>query len=612
VPYPSVDLLAAAAKNLRDRHPLTVITIPALVRAAASAATAPTNLLNFGSRQEKIVLDAFKVQEGKKPYLAVWSDPPALVNSDYPGSTLQRLRTQDILGRSILKDDADQNPSGKRKKFCLRPDAGHTLVQRQKKIYKASLAIWLGRHEDLDSIADLVAWFDLTYPLDGTDLDVMYLDTIPASLQNVENPFVVSPPSDASILERFGIRHTDGLPSPADVARPTEPSAVIDEDEGLKWTREVCEYALEDANVESITARVIGELHDRHIELPDEDQLIRRCVTALLVGHLVLQGPPGTGKTTLARALARGFNCELLESTATSDWSPFHVIGGLRPNPAGGLSPAYGKVSEAVLGCANLVRDAANAEADDEVETTDDGPQAMWLFVDEFNRADIDKAIGSLYTLLSSTDPDHLAASPIDLWFETRPESRRLWVPARFRIIAAMNDLDTSFVNRMSMGLTRRFQFVTVGVPTVQGTSDQPVSREIENAFRAAHDWLNRTYGAVLTVKDVDEARTEMSTQLETLQKVVDSLRRPAGGPGWPLGTAQVVDVLRVLLMHRVSDPAGSSAKALDAAVADRLVPQMGSIDDEQFEAFRSALRSSGLPTSAAALEHLLDPHSLQ
>src|SRR5262249_36396644 len=153
--------------------------------------------------------------------------------------------------------------------------------------------------------------------------------------------------------------------------------------------------------------------------------------------------------------------------------------------------PSYGKVSDAVLKCAIQVRAdvTAEAEGDDDAASAEARRyQGTWLLIDEFNRADIDKAIGSLYTMLSSADAENLQRSPIDLWFETEGR-QQLWVPSRFRIIAAMNDLDTSFVNPISQGLTRRFQFITVGVPTAE-PSATGISPEIQNSLNKAYEWL--------------------------------------------------------------------------------------------------------------------------
>lgn len=164
MPYPSIDLLAAAAADLTDRHPLSVITIPALLRTAHKTNTSPLELLPFGSKAEREDLEAFRVSQNDrtKPYLAAWGDPPQLVNADYCGSTLQRFRTQDSLGRSILNDDYSPQ-TGKRKKFSLKPDAGAIFAQsKYAKVNKLSLAAWLGRRLPFTHVDELMAWFDET------------------------------------------------------------------------------------------------------------------------------------------------------------------------------------------------------------------------------------------------------------------------------------------------------------------------------------------------------------------------------------------------------------------------------------------------------------------
>ncbi len=370
-----------------------------------------------------------------------------------------------------------------------------------------------------------------------------------------------------------------------------------------RWSEGFARHTLPDTDTSEIVARVHDVLEAEHVTYPDEESLVRRCVTALLVGHLILQGPPGSGKTTLARALARAFRTTLVSSTATSDWSPFQVVGGLRPGQGGGLEPMLGVVPRAALACAEALRlrkEVAVEDSDDAAKA----PVAAWLLIDEFNRADIDKAIGSLYTLLSSSDPEHVATTPLDLWFEDDEACKRLWVPACFRIVGTMNDLDTNYVSPMSQGLRRRFQFVTVGVPSEGGTEAEPVSTEVRQALAGAVDWLKRTYS-----QEPDPEAQEVQDALTVVQEVLDGLRRPTdtGVDGWPVGTAQVVDVLRVFLLSGPS--AGTTA--LDVAVADRLVAQMNTITKSQYEVFVNLMETRGLVTSAQELRHLYRPYTV-
>lgn len=372
------------------------------------------------------------------------------------------------------------------------------------------------------------------------------------------------------------------------------------ESKDLRWTEELTDRAIPVHDVTAITERALELLDSEHLTFPDREVLVRRCVSALLTGHLILQGPPGSGKTSLARVLAEAFQMELEVCTATSEWSPFHVIGGLRPNTTGGLEAVLGEVPNAALACAHAIR---AFEGTDGESPSDDGEEAVgtWLLIDEFNRADIDQAIGSLYTLLSSTEPAHLRRTPLDLWFETDGGRKKLWVPARFRIIGTMNDLDTSYVSAMSQGLRRRFQFITVSIPASGATDSAPISVELQQALQGANDSLIQSYGS----PEVSES--DIQDALMRLQRVVDGLRRPRHAPSWPVGTAQVVDVLTTLLLV---SPDGNH-NALDEAVAHRLVGQLSTINKAQYDAFTDLFRHEGLHLAAKELAHAHRPYSV-
>jgi 5-methylcytosine-specific restriction protein B len=360
-------------------------------------------------------------------------------------------------------------------------------------------------------------------------------------------------------------------------------------DDDYAAAEDVARLHLESADVGAIVARARAIAATHNLVFPDADTLLERCVVALLGGHLILQGPPGTGKTTLAHALAGAFGATTRLETATADWSTYDVIGGLHPTSKGGietLEPWLGHVPRAALECAGVVarhHDSAN----------DEPHQAHWLIIDEFNRAEIDKAIGPLYTVLGGTDADNR----LPLWFgDQHAGGTHVWIPRRFRIIATMNTVDANYVYTLSAGLSRRFQFIHVGVPDAA-----LVDEELHQATRSAAQWYADTYGGD-PVLDVAPATAVLRDMLLTLR-----YDDASGQPGWPLGTAQLVDVYRQLALRLPSSGQSDESvlRGLDLALADRVIPQAGNLSSAQLSTIDAWLRSVTLPTSALALRQL-------
>ncbi len=339
-----------------------------------------------------------------------------------------------------------------------------------------------------------------------------------------------------------------------------------------------------------IGAKVVEGLQRRKMVLPDQETLVNRAVTGLLTGHLILAGPPGTGKTTLAAVLAEAFNCSAHLETATADWSTYDVIGGLQPqithtgtHAMETIAPWQGHVVKAALDCARAMR---RHEDDPAVHEH----QAHWFIIDEFNRAEIDRAIGGLYTVLSG------GGEPLRLWYEQDEKKANVWLPGRFRIIGTLNSVDTSYVYGFSQGLTRRFRYVYVGVPEEAQLAD-----EFDKAAAQAVSWQADTYGA-----HTDAA---VSAAIESARATLTDFVRlvrygHADIPGWPMGSAQLVDVLRQVALH-----GDGSLQHLDLALADLVVPQMMDLAGDQLDHINDSI-SPDLPRTKASLAQLRLAHS--
>lgn len=374
----------------------------------------------------------------------------------------------------------------------------------------------------------------------------------------------------------------------------------------------------------TLDARIAEIQRDLLIDRPT----ILRIYRSLIAGrHVILSGPPGTGKTHLARILPRilwrdestvwlampvrpeqsptdepqptpivqqGYAVEVV--TATEDWGTRHVIGGIVPQleqNGNGRSLVYG-VRHGVLTRTVLQNYGGDGETIPETMSTTRQPitigaeqyRGRWLVIDEFTRAPIDAAFGSLLTTLGGQSNPKLAV-PTDAGID-----RDIPLPSDFRLIGTLNSFDRHFLNQISEAMKRRFTFIDV-LPPSRGLGTTEQAMAIYRALLSLQaNYLSNisaderagraNWTGVLSVHR-EETPDDALTRVRYLLDVAEPEARAAIDSFWrlfeairvyrQLGTAQAEAVYATIFAGRSIGM--TWPEALDSALADVLADQL-------------------------------------
>lgn len=317
-----------------------------------------------------------------------------------------------------------------------------------------------------------------------------------------------------------------------------------------------------------------------------DEKTIREIIAHLVSGkNVILSGPIGTGKTHLAMLIPKlvwknlGGYCPFVY-TATADWTTQDVIGGILPKLDENRKVIYrihkGCVYETVSRNWDRTGSFFKRCSYGSSESIFKG---VWLVIDEFNRANLDRAFGEMFTAIEHY---RLKVPTIeDKAFDEIP------VPKDYRILGTLNTFDKHYLFKLSDALKRRFAFVDISPPSRNLAEEEKyyaLKRSLDDlAGIIGKDKIEKIKLNHETKKIEREGETSKTIKtFDTAYDLVAFIRLSKN-----LGTSILISIYKYILTDRQAQEADYD-KSLDAALTSNVLPQLEGVPRWSLETIRA------------------------